>query len=174
MSVKANEIVIREAQLDDSERLIAYIQRLIAEPDINLPLAPGEFKYTVEEERQVLAKYAAADNSISLIAEVEGCLVGELSCRGGQHQAMRHTAILGMSVAEGWRGQGVGSALMARAIEWARETGIISRIELMVYARNLAAIQLYQKFGFQVEGRRQRAIYQHGEYLDDLMMALLF
>jgi RimJ/RimL family protein N-acetyltransferase len=171
--MEAGELIIREARPDDAERLIAYIQRLIAEPDINLPLAPGEFKYTVEEEQQILAKYAAADNAIFLIAEVEGCLVGELNCRGGQRQATRHTAILGMSVAEGWRGQGVGSALMTRAVEWARGTGVIRRIELMVYTRNQAAIQLYQKFGFQVEGRRQRAIYQQGEYLDDLMMALL-
>lgn len=171
--METNEIMIREAQPDDAEQLIAYIQRLIAEPEINLPLVPGEFKYTVEEERQILAKYVTSDNSIFLIAEVEGQLVGELSCRGGQRQATRHTAILGMSVDQGWRGQGVGSALMARAIEWARGTGIINRIELMVYARNTAAIQLYQRFGFQIEGRRQRAIYQQDEYLDDLMMALL-
>jgi putative acetyltransferase len=72
-----------------------------------------------------------------------------------------------------WRGQGVGSALMSAAIAWARQTGIVSRIELQVYVRNQAAIALYRKFGFEVEGRRRRVVYQNGEYLDDLVMALL-
>jgi ribosomal protein S18 acetylase RimI-like enzyme len=164
---------IREARPDDAEQLIAHIKRLIEEPDINIPLAPGEFKLTVEEERQVLANSAAADNTIFLVAEIDSQIVGELSCKGGTRQATRHAVTLGMSVRKEWRGQGVGSALMSAAIAWARQTGIVSRIELQVYVRNQAAIALYRKFGFEVEGRRRRVIYQNGEYLDDLTMALL-
>jgi len=68
---------------------------------------------------------------------------------------------------------GSASALTAPAIEWAKGTGIVTRIELAVYARNAAAIHLYEKFGFEIEGRRRRAVYQNGEYVDDLIMALL-
>ena len=32
---------------------------------------------------------------------------------------------------------------------------------------------IYEKLGFVVEGCRRQAIYRDGEYLDDLMMALL-
>jgi RimJ/RimL family protein N-acetyltransferase len=81
--------------------------------------------------------------------------------------------LLGISVRQGWRNQGVGSKLLAQAIEWVRQSGVITRIELYVYARNQAAIHLYEKFGFEVEGRRRRALYQNGEYLDDWVMALL-
>jgi RimJ/RimL family protein N-acetyltransferase len=140
---------------------------------MNIPLLPSEFNLTVEEEQQLLADFAAAENSISLIAEVDGQIVGEINCKGGKRQATRHSALLGISVDQAWRNQGIGNALMAQAINWARGTGIVTRLELQVYARNSRAIWLYEKFGFQVEGRRRRVIYQNGEYLDDLVMALL-
>lgn len=167
------QITIREAQPSDAEQLIAYVQRLSEEPDINIPLAPGEFNLTVEEERDFVADHSASDNSIFLVAEAGSQIVGALNCQGGKRQATRHAVTLGMSVRNGWRNQGIGSALMARAVEWAKNTETVTRIELIVYARNEAAIHLYKKFGFEVEGRRRRTIYQYGEYLDDLVMALL-
>jgi RimJ/RimL family protein N-acetyltransferase len=167
------KLTIRAARPDDAEPLIAHIQHLIAEPGINIPLAPGEFKLTVDEERQALAGYEAADNSVFLVAEIDSQLVGQLNCKGGARRATHHAVVLGMSVRQEWRGQGIGAALLTEAIRWARQSGLVSRIELQVYARNEAAIRLYQKFGFEIEGRRRQVIYQNGEYLDDLIMALL-
>lgn len=166
-------MIIREARPDDAAPLLTYIQRLLAEPGINIPLTPAEFTLSVEEERQFLANCAAAANSIFLLAEASAEIVGALNCKGGIRQATRHATTLGMSVRQGWRGQGVGAALMGEAIAWAKQTGIVSRIELQVYARNEPAIRLYRKFGFEVEGRRRQVIFQDGEYLDDLIMALL-
>jgi RimJ/RimL family protein N-acetyltransferase len=80
---------------------------------------------------------------------------------------------LGISVKQGWRDRGVGTALIRALIDWARATGIITRIELRVYARNAHAIHVYEKFGFEVEGRRRRVILEDGAYLDDLLMGLL-
>lgn len=81
--------------------------------------------------------------------------------------------ILSISVAREWRGRGVGKKLMARAIEWARGTGIVTRIELRVFVRNEVARHLYESFGFEVEGCCRRAIYRDGVYFDNLVMALL-
>jgi RimJ/RimL family protein N-acetyltransferase len=164
-------LIIREARPDDAEQLLAYVEGLTAEPNIDVPLAPGEFNLTIEEERKILADYAASDNSVFLVAEVNGQIVGALNCKGGTRQALRHAATLGISVRNGWRNQGIGHALMARMIEWAQSTGVVKRVELLVYARNTAAIHLYEKFGFEVEGKRRRAVYQNGEYLDGFMLA---
>jgi RimJ/RimL family protein N-acetyltransferase len=166
-------MIIRLAQPADAANRLAYIQALLTEPNPNIPLTPAEFTVTLAEEQQLLAEFAAADNSIVLLAEVDGLIVGELNLKGGKRQATRHSALLGISVRQGWRNQGVGSKLLAQAIEWVRQSGVITRIELYVYARNQAAIHLYEKFGFEVEGRRRRALYQNGEYLDDWVMALL-
>lgn len=167
------DILIREAKPSDAEQLIAYVQRLSEEPESSIELSPGEFTLTAPEEEEILSEYARSDNSLYLVAESGGKIVGALNCKGSQRQAIRHTVVLGMSVDRAWRGQGIGCQLLRRAIEWAEATGIVSRIELLVLERNEAAIHLYRKFGFVVEGRRRKAIFRDGRYLDDLMMARL-
>jgi RimJ/RimL family protein N-acetyltransferase len=58
---------------------------------------------------------------------------------------------IGMMVARDWRGRGVGSALVAAAIEWGRDNGL-HKLTLSVFPHNEAAIRLYRKFGFAEEG----------------------
>jgi RimJ/RimL family protein N-acetyltransferase len=80
---------------------------------------------------------------------------------------------LGMMVAREWRGRGVGSALVAAAIEWARERGL-HKLSLSVFAHNTAAIVLYHKFGFVEEGRRVKHFRRaNGELWDAFEMGLL-
>jgi putative acetyltransferase len=76
-------------------------------------------------------------------------------------------------VAKDWRGRGVGRRLMEHAIAWARASGVLTRIELHVFACNEGAIHLYESCGFTLEGARRKAIRRGGEYIDDLVMSLL-
>jgi RimJ/RimL family protein N-acetyltransferase len=79
---------------------------------------------------------------------------------------------LGMMVAADRRGQGVGTALVAAAIEWARAHGL-PELTLGVFPHNAAAIALYRKFGF-VEKRRLVEHFQrrNGERWDLIEMSL--
>lgn len=167
------DVTIREAVAADAGQLIALVQKISAEPDADIALSPGEFDLTIEAEQEILAEYANSENSIFLVAEAGGQVVGMLNCQGGNRKATNHVTTLGMSVGKDWRNQGVGNRLMAHAIDWARGTGIVSRIELLVFARNEMAIHLYQKYGFVIEGHQRRAIFRNGEFLDSFMMALL-
>jgi putative acetyltransferase len=167
------DYVIREATPDDAEQLIERMQRLVEEPGINFIMGPGEFTFTAEEERRFLAERAESDNSVFLLALAGDRIIGNLGCDGGKRRAVRHEATIGISVDRDWRNRGVGTALMRRAIEWARGTGVLTRLQLQVFARNAPAIHLYQKLGFQIEGSRRNAILRDGEYIDSLMMALL-
>ena len=113
------------------------------------------------------------DNAIFLVAEVAGLIVGVLSCQGGKCKAVRHAVVLGVSVDKPWRSQGIGRALMTQAIAWAKNSGVVKRIELSVFARHQHAIHLYRAMGFEIEGRRRHSIRREGQYLDDILMALL-
>jgi RimJ/RimL family protein N-acetyltransferase len=80
---------------------------------------------------------------------------------------------LGMLVALEWRGRGVGSALVAASIEWARQRGL-HKISLAVFVHNTTAIALYRKFGFVEEGRRVKQFRRaNGELWDSYEMGLL-
>jgi ribosomal protein S18 acetylase RimI-like enzyme len=172
-NLPSEDIIVREAQPSDAVQMIAFVQRLAEEPGIQIAILPGEFKLTVAEERQILADYASADNAIYLVAEAGGRIIGLLNCKGGHRQATRHSVVLGMSVDKEWRNRGVGSMLMRRAVEWAKNSGVVTRIELNVFVQNEMAIHLYQKFGFEIEGRRRNALLRYGKYNDDYLMAVL-
>lgn len=164
---------IREAVPADAEQLLTLIKLITEEPGVDIPIGPGEFHETVEDERRILEEYRAAENSVYLVADAGGQVIGSLSCKGGSRRASRHSVMLGLLVRKDWRNRGVGTELLLHAIDWAHSNGIVTRIELGVYARNKTAIHLYEKVGFEHEGRKRRALFQDGEFVDDLVMALL-
>ncbi|MEX2645338.1 MAG: GNAT family N-acetyltransferase [Gaiellaceae bacterium] len=88
-----------------------------------------------------------------------------------QHPSSAHVADLGLMVAEGWRRQGIGRALLEAAVEWARGAGV-RKLELHVFPHNEAAIRLYEQFGFEREGyRKQHYRRSTGDYVDAILMA---
>lgn len=167
------EIVIREAQPTDAENLIAYVHRISSEPDIHLELSPGDFTLSVEQEQEFLRHCSDSDNSVFFIAEVGDEIIGALNCSGSHRRKIRHVTSLGISLAKEYRNQGIGHLLMKHAIEWAKTTGVVTRIQLSVFERNQPAIHLYKKFGFVIEGQRINSIYRDEEYQDTFIMALL-
>ena len=170
---RALPVRIREAQPEDAADLIAYFRRVFAEPGINLITEADEFAPTVETESRLIRDFARMTNSLFLVAESNGQIVGQLTLEGGKRRNVRHSAVLGITVARDWRGQGIGRRLIEHAIRWARDGRLLTRIELHVFARNEGAIHLYQALGFELEGRRRRAVIRDGEPLDDLVMGLL-
>jgi RimJ/RimL family protein N-acetyltransferase len=140
------------------------------------PLA--ELFASVAEERDgiaseppvdVAARAAAWRLDGEFVAEAGGELVGQLHVDRTRHGYGE----IGMLVAREWRGRGVGSALMAAAIDWARAEGL-HKLSLAVFAHNEAGIALYRKFGFVEEGRRVKQFRrQSGELWDAIDMGLL-
>ena len=99
---------------------------------------------------------------------------------GGQVIGMLHIEVsrhgfgdIGMLVDRGWRGRGVGSALMEAAASWARDQGL-HKLCLEVFTHNTAAIALYRKSGFTEEGRRASQYRRaSGELWDSIVMGLV-
>jgi RimJ/RimL family protein N-acetyltransferase len=148
--VARNAVIVRIATPDDAEQLIALVHANDGEP--NLTSEPGEFNMTIEEERAFLASFEHQATSEFFIAEFDGQVVGSLGMRGNTRRATQHVVSLGIAVHPEFRGQGIGSTLLQRGLEWARQTCIVRRVELTVYARNAGAIRLYERWGFAIEG----------------------
>ncbi|HWL12274.1 MAG TPA: GNAT family N-acetyltransferase [Ureibacillus sp.] len=80
--------------------------------------------------------------------------------------------IYGMYVAPEVRGQGVGKALMAEAIERAKEFEGVEQIHLQVVSTNGSAKKLYESLGFETYGVEPRALKANGQYFDEDLMVL--
>ncbi|WP_338848482.1 GNAT family N-acetyltransferase [Massilia sp. W12] len=107
----------------------------------------------------------------SLLAEVEGEVVGMAALLQESQLRRRHAASLGMMVAGPWIGRGIGGALLHALLEMADNWLQIVRIELNVYEDNAAAIALYRKFGFELEGMRRADAMRNGAFANSLVMA---
>jgi ribosomal protein S18 acetylase RimI-like enzyme len=133
---------------------------------------------TVAEERDGIATEPPVDvEARAANWTIDGTLVAVAGTEivGSLHidQSRFGFGEIGMAVAREWRGRGVGSALLAAAIEWARERSL-HKLSLGVFAHNAAAIALYSKFGFVEEGRRIKHYRRaNGELWDSVEMGLL-
>jgi RimJ/RimL family protein N-acetyltransferase len=122
----------------------------------------------VEQQRRRLVEDIEREDAIVLVADAGGRPVGELGLRLARYGV----ADLGMVVAAGWRGRGIGSALLAEAIDQARTAGA-HKIALQVWPHNAAAIALYERFGFRREGYLTRHYRRRsGELWDAVVMGL--
>lgn len=98
-------------------------------------------------------------------------IVGQLGLDVHSSPRRRHVATLGMGVKASARQTGVGSSLLAAAIDTCENWLNVLRIEIEVYTDNAAGIALYQKHGFIVEGTCQRYAFRNGKYVDAHIMA---
>ena len=100
---------------------------------------------------------------------------GLTTSRPGLHAAgksprRRHVGTIGISVHDDFQHHGAGSALLSAALDIADNWIGYTRVELTVYTDNEAAIALYRKAGFAIEGSARRFALRNGEYVDAHMM----
>ena len=98
-------------------------------------------------------------------------VVGWCDITPREHEWFAHCGTLGMGVHPDFRRRGLVARLLGATLARAREMGL-ERVELQVFASNPAARQLYQRFGFTVEGTRRHARKSDGGYDDNILMAL--
>jgi len=166
---------IRIAQPSDAAGYIALIRGILIEnPPVDTPYAPEEFDPPVARIRERIAEVNAQPNSGWWMAVMDRKIVGTLTCGGGTLIADRHNTALGIYVAKAYRDGGIGGALMVQAMAWAENSAVVSRVELEVYAANARAIHLYEKHGFEIEGRKRGLYMRNGEAMDMLLMARLW
>jgi RimJ/RimL family protein N-acetyltransferase len=128
----------------------------------------GEAPVDKGERRARFESSIRKDDAQFFVADDGERIIGEL----GIELAPYGVADFGMMVAADARGRGVGSALLAAAIEWARVAGA-HKVALQVWPDNQGAIALYRKFGFDEEGHLRRHYRRrNGDLWDAVIMGL--
>lgn len=142
------EGIIRAARPRDARGCLAIVGEAARERPRTLAVLEDEL-WTVREWRR--HRHDWGRRGVSLVAVLDHRLVGQLSCERSMRAVTAHNADLGITVASGARGRGVGRALMEVVEEWARDVGV-ERLTLGVFAGNDVAIGLYRALGYEQEG----------------------
>lgn len=117
---------------------------------------------------------APGSNEIVLTALIDDQPVGLAGLHpAGPQVRRRHVMGLGITVAKAAQGQGVGQALMTALMDYADNWAQVLRIELTVFHDNQRAIRLYERHGFEHEGRLRADALRNGVYEDVLVMGRL-
>lgn len=162
-----SEMTIRSATPLDAEALHhIYRQPQVLENTGVLP------QLSLDQVRNWISGLGQSD--YLLVAEEGTAVLGVLLLRHPTDPVLRHSGAIGRVAVDGAAsGRGVGSRLMAAAVDLADNWLNLYRLELLVRADNQAAIRLYTKFGFEREGLMRGYGYRNGAYMDCLAMARL-
>jgi L-phenylalanine/L-methionine N-acetyltransferase len=154
------DLHIRPIRLEDS----AALYEIRRQPEVQ------KFTTAMPTERQVdfFGRLGAHDHV--LVAELDGRVVGVAGLHGKEGK-FRHAAGVGIAVHDAFAGRGVGRALMERIVDVADNWLNLVRVELEVFADNERAKRLYERLGFVEEGRKRKAVFRAGQYIDELLMA---
>jgi ribosomal protein S18 acetylase RimI-like enzyme len=106
-----------------------------------------------------------------VMAVVEDEVVGFCDILPNTGKGFTHVARLGMGVRLEWRRQGIGRRMLDACLSLSRRAGI-EKVELEVFSDNVAAVRLYDSFGFGQEGLKVRGRKLEDRYQDVLLMAL--
>jgi len=174
----AGDLWIRSAVPQDAQRSVEYKRLVARESGHFFMSSPEEFdQLTPTEESKRLELAMMNPCALVLIAELDEKdgqrMVAMMTCENGHRQRIAHIAVLGISILREFHRQGLGMEFMRLLTEWARGTGKIEKLELLVDPRNSAARALYEKLGYEHEAHiKKRIKFGPGDYGDSIQMGL--
>ncbi|MGF9770637.1 GNAT family N-acetyltransferase [Bacillus albus] len=151
---------IRSAVETDAEQLSKIRVQIDGETE-NMDREAGEGFIDKIGFQKIIKTDSEETKNLFLVAEVDNRIVGFSRCEGSNLKRLNHKVEFGVCILREFWGYRIGKSLLQQSIQWADENEV-KKISLQVLETNEKAIQLYKKFGFEVEG-----ILKHDKRLSD-------
>lgn len=100
------QITIRLATINDSIALLTLIKEYLDNSEY-IPINAMDFTKTPRDIADWINQLNTSTNSLMLVAEHNGELIGNLDLTGHHRSTLSHTAVLGMGIAMNWRNTGL-------------------------------------------------------------------
>lgn len=166
------EVLIANPSTTEAPELLQAMQRIIKESR-HLLVQSDEFNITPEIQEKRIKDYNDHPDALYLIAKVQDKIIGGLDFKVAARRRMAHQGMFAITMLPEFKGKGLGRLMMNEMIQWARANPRIETLRLEVHAKNVNAFALYQKLGFEIEGREISALkFDDGTYDDVITMAL--
>ncbi len=167
-SKKNHTVTIRYLSLEDFENLLLYVNAIIAE-DTTVMLSGEPMTRAAEHSYvQAAVRQIEEGTKIHVVAYIGNELVGSAEVRRFDKRKS-HVGEIGISVAKGYRDEGIGRMLMETLISEAK-TSALRMLYLHCFETNESAIRLYESFGFRKTGVVPGMLSYKGTYIGELTM----
>ncbi|MBO4457377.1 MAG: GNAT family N-acetyltransferase [Butyrivibrio sp.] len=163
---------LRSAEEKDAQTMLDYLIKTAEETHF-LVRYPEEISPDLEKEKEIINNTLEAEDSVWFTVFDGDKAVGNcaIACHRNQIK-LKHRCDFAIAIEQAYCGCGLGTILMTKAIDKARELGF-EQLELGVFADNEKGIALYKKMGFKEMGRNLKAFKQKdGTYIDEINMIL--
>lgn len=160
------DVRVRKARLEDLSGLAGVVRQVIE----------GE-TYIVGES--VMDQLADADTLLYegpdslpmyFVALVDGEVIGWVHLEGREPKKLDHVVYLTMGLLDEYRGLGIGSKLLDRAIGWAGQHGFL-KVSSNVPAINESAIDFLEENGWEREGSRPDHYRINDQLVDEVLLS---
>ncbi|MFB6207630.1 MAG: N-acetyltransferase family protein [Haloglomus sp.] len=161
------EFTIRQAREDDLEGLVAAIRQALSDRTYIV----GETVADTVDHEEVLLRHNEIRSRVFFVATVEGEVVGWVNLDHPEVESLSHTAEITVGVVPEYRSHTIGSHLLERAYEWARNNDY-EKLYNSVPATNERGIEWLEEHGWETEAVRERHYRIDDDYVDEVMMAV--
>ena len=161
---------VRRAREGDLDQFAKNLQSVADE---------GRYIFTeevTEERKKSMGRLFKDKGCLAVVAEVGSGktrkLVGSLTLeRYGNVEKTRHVRVLGMLVVKGYRGMGIGTKLIAYALDWAKSQKDLEKVVLGVFSNNRRGVPPLREVRVQGRGDKEEALPHAGRHADEIDMA---
>lgn len=148
-----DNISIKKATLEDINLILPLVKSMI---NYQSAIEPSTLRSADEIGTQDIKDHVVnllSNKSISIFyakneTEILGYVMGQIDQADPDQKIARVGKIIDLFVLPEFRGKEIGTRLQNHLLEWFRGEKI-SRVELSVYSKNMGAISVWEKLGFQ-------------------------
>lgn len=165
-------LIVRSPMENDAEEMVNLVNMIDTESKY-LTREPGEFTYTVEDEKALIQKRNTVENILWTIGVIDNEIVGVAETSyNNKKSRFRHKGHFGIFISKKCWGMGIGGKFMLSHIEWGRQQNL-ELLMLEVVDTNERAIDFYKSFGFEIVGTVPHGMkYPDGTYADEHTMVM--
>jgi RimJ/RimL family protein N-acetyltransferase len=155
------EVTIRFAEAKDYEAYCVFYEKIAEET-----VFTNQYVGRPRRSKEAFEAQLHAENIYRLVVtDKDEQIVGVCTVvvERPEHPWLNKSCDFGIMLLKAYTGQGLGKYLMKKMEDWARSQKM-HRIGAQVRTKNIAAMALYLKCGFEVEGIARDAAYINGEW----------
>ena len=161
--------IVRSATKEDAKVLSALRLQIDGETE-NMDRESGEAFIDASGFEHIVQTDTEKPRNLFLVAVVNHRIVGFSRCEGNDLKRFAHKVEFGVCVIKEYWGYGIGKNLLKESVSWADSNGI-QKMTLNVLETNVKAIELYKRFGFEIEGiLRNDKLLADGKFYNTIIM----